>query len=476
MPDILVVDNDSKGAACLRAMLEKAGATVVVCLSGAAAFSLLQTQTQGFEAAFILWDVAGPPAGLELMVRLRARWPDLPIFALSDRFTAEVVLRADNLVGCQDWLRKPIEEAEFLKVWQQFRRAPSAESEIMQRLRARIWGESPKLLAILREVEKLVLKDEGNVLLLGETGTGKSELARAMHDAGPRRARGGFCQINLRATAPTLVEADLFGVTDRTFTGVQPRTGVLEAAGGGTVFIDEVGELSEDLQVKLLQVVENRRFTPLGTSREVTLRARLIFATNKDLPVEQSFRRDLFYRIAGTRIDLPPLRERKDDVPLLLRRFLAQWRGDRAVEFAPSTWEFLCDYSYPGNVRELMSLVEGALTSCEGNEIRIPHLKLRGAATPEKVSPSGHDWLVSELGDALPADWSNLTRDAALRPLLAALTRAFDRVYLPQLRQRYAKLKDVLTASGIKDSRTFWKHWEAARLPLPENFEENKEE
>lgn len=485
MPSILVVDSERKGAERLRAMLENEGAEVIVCFSGTDAMRLLQEQAGAFDAAFILWDVVGPPAGLELMVRCRKHWPDLAIVVLSDLFTSDILVQAHRL-GAKEMLRKPFGSQKVAEILRRLLAAPPTDSELLSALRERMRGETRPLVEILREVEQIILKDQGNILLLGETGTGKGELAKAIHELSPRNDKGPFKEINLSERPLSLVEADLFGVEEKTFTGVKKRKGILEEAGEGTVFLDEIGELSEELQIKLLKVVETKRFMPLGTTEELQFRARLIFATNKDLLAEtgqhseagrQKFRSDLLYRIAGTTIQLPPLRERKSDIPLLLKHFLNLYRLEREIVFDEITWEILCGYHYPGNVRELMQLVEGAVVKCDGPEIRPQHLNVQTMGRPQNHSKSENpiEWLTVGLAEALQENWQDLKRDAALQPLVRALTHAFDRAYLPQLRQKYRSLKSATEAAGI-DPKTFRTKWEEAGLPLPGNRDENVEE
>ncbi|HEX9001932.1 MAG TPA: sigma 54-interacting transcriptional regulator [Blastocatellia bacterium] len=479
MPNILVIDSERKGAERLRGMLEDAGATVVLCLSGDEAMRLMQAQVEAFDAAFVLWDVEGLPSGLELIVRCRDRWAGLPMVVLSNRFTSNIFVQASRL-GAKEMLRKPFSAEEVANVWQRLVAKPRVDSQLLGRLRERVRGETRNLLELLREVEQVILNDQVSVLLLGETGTGKGELAKAIHELSTRRNRGEFKKIILNERPASLVEADLFGIKEKTFTGVKHRRGVLEEAGEGTVFLDEIGELSEDLQVKLLKVVETKKFMPLGTTEELDFQARLIFATNKDLLAEtgrQKFRLDLLYRIAGATINIPPLRERKSDVPLLLRHFLELYRKEREINFAPITWEILCDYDYPGNVRELMQLVEGGVAKCDGTEIRPHHLNSQTMGMPQNYAQAENsiEWLVTGLADELPGNWAELKREAALQPLVRALTRAFDRVYLPRLRKRHRHLKEAADAAGI-DPKTFRTKWIEAGLTLPGNQEENGEE
>lgn len=479
MPDVLVVDSEIKGAERLRDMLENAGAKVKVCHSGAEAFSALQAQEYVCSAAYLSWDVQGPPFGPELITRLRNRWTELPIVILSGDCGADTFIRASQL-GAKEWLRKPFSPEEFAAVWQRLIAEPPPDSDLLSQLRERVRGEAHNLIALLRDVEQIILKNKGNVLLLGETGTGKTELAKAIHELSQRKNTGAYKKINLRERPASLVEADLFGIEEKTFTGVKKRIGILEAAGAGTVFLDEIGEVTDELKVKLLQVVEDGEFVRLGSTVSVPFHARLIFATNQDLHTEtgrRKFRQDLFYRVAGTTLHLPALRERKGDIPILLDHFLAHYRQEREMKFAALTRHILCDYRYPGNVRELMLLVENAVTKCTGDKILPQHLNtqiMQGMpmpATPEKSI----EWLITGLVEALPENWAESKRADSLTSLVGALTRAFDRAYLPLLRNKYRYRKDAAQAAGI-DLKTFNTKWEEAGLSEQNHHQENEEE
>jgi DNA-binding NtrC family response regulator len=244
-------------------------------------------------------------------------------------------------------------DAQAIADW---REALSGGSAVMQALRRRVtdFGRS-----------------EAAVLICGETGTGKELAARALHAASPRAA-GPFVAVNCAALPPELVESELFGALRGAFTGAfRNRPGLFDAARGGTLLLDEIGELPRSVQAKLLRVLEAGSFRPLGATRETRAEARILTATNRDLAklcASGEFRLDLYYRIAVLRIDLPPLRERRSDIPGLVELFVAR-AGSRPRALAPRALARLLAHGWPGNVRELRSVVERALLRADGDEL-----------------------------------------------------------------------------------------------------------
>jgi formate hydrogenlyase transcriptional activator len=232
-------------------------------------------------------------------------------------------------------------------------------------------GSSPTLLAILRQVEQVAPTDT-SVLILGETGTGKELIARAIHNRSTRRDRP-LVKVNCAAISAGLVESELFGHVKGAFTGaLERRVGRFELADGGTIFLDEIGELPLETQVKLLRVLQEQEFEPVGSNRSVRVNVRVIAATNRDLPEAiraGRFRTDLFYRLNVFPIEVPPLRSRRSDIPQLVTFFLSRFVkkfGKRIASVSPTTMERLASYAWPGNVRELQNIVERAVVLCEG--------------------------------------------------------------------------------------------------------------
>jgi len=262
------------------------------------------------------------------------------------------------------------------------------EDEIRSEMNfGQIVGKSPALRKVLQRVE-VVAPTDSTVLIYGETGTGKELIARAIHDLSPRRAKA-FVKLNCAAIPTGLLESELFGHEKGAFTGaIAQRIGRFEVACGGTIFLDEIGEIPLELQTKLLRVLQEREFERLGSSRTLQSDARMIAATNRDLEAmvsEQKFRSDLFFRIDVFPLHVPPLRERPDDIPLLVRHFTQQLarRMRKAIDTIPSaTMAALCRYHWPGNIRELQNVIERAVILSTGPELGLDVADLK----PSKAS------------------------------------------------------------------------------------------
>jgi formate hydrogenlyase transcriptional activator len=262
------------------------------------------------------------------------------------------------------------------------------EDEIRSEMNfAEIIGNSPALRRVLKQVETVGPTDS-TVLIYGETGTGKELVARALHNLSARRSNA-FVKLNCAAIPTGLLESELFGHEKGAFTGaIAQRVGRFELANGGTVFLDEIGEIPLELQPKLLRVLQEREFERLGSTRTLHTNARLIAATNRDLAAmvnEQKFRSDLFYRLNVFPVRIPPLRERPDDVPLLVRHFTQQFarRMNKKIEAISSeTMSLMCDYYWPGNIRELQNVIERGVILSSGPmlEVSASDFKTNGAA------------------------------------------------------------------------------------------------
>jgi formate hydrogenlyase transcriptional activator len=238
-------------------------------------------------------------------------------------------------------------------------------------------GHSNALRSVLREI-RMVAPTDSTVLIYGETGTGKELIAHAIHELSPRRANT-FVKLNCAAIPTGLLESELFGHERGAFTGaIGQRIGRFEVANHGTAFLDEIGEIPLELQPKLLRVLQEREFERLGSTRTLRTDARLIAATNRDLAAmveEQRFRSDLFYRLNVFPVRVPPLRERREDIPLLVWHFARQFAGRMKRHYesiSPETMNALCEYDWPGNIRELQNLIERAVILCPGPGLRVP--------------------------------------------------------------------------------------------------------
>jgi formate hydrogenlyase transcriptional activator len=271
------------------------------------------------------------------------------------------------------------------------------EDEIRSEMNfAQIIGNSLSLRKVLKRVETVAPTDS-TVLIYGETGTGKELIARAIHDLSPRRSKA-FVKLNCAAIPTGLLESELFGHERGAFTGaIAQRIGRFEVANGGTIFLDEIGEVPLELQTKLLRVLQEREFERLGSSRTLRTDARLIAATNRDLEAmvgEQKFRSDLFFRLNVFPIHVPPLRERQSDIPLLVRHFVQQFakRMNKAIDTIPSaTMDALCRYHWPGNIRELQNVIERGVITSTGPILRVDVADLKISKPPltEKASSLG---------------------------------------------------------------------------------------
>ena len=267
---------------------------------------------------------------------------------------------------------------------------PEVRDEIHSEMNfEQIVGKSAALRRVLKQVET-VAPTESTVMIYGETGTGKELVARALHTLSPRRA-SAFVKLNCAAIPTGLLESELFGHEKGAFTGaIAQRIGRFELASRGTAFLDEIGEVPLELQPKLLRVLQEREFERLGSTRTLRAEARLIAATNRDLTVmveEQRFRSDLFYRLSVFPVRVPALRERPEDIPLLVRHFTQQFAGrmnKRIESISSETMSVLCDHHWPGNIRELQNVIERAVILSSGPVLRVAVSDLRssGCSTP----------------------------------------------------------------------------------------------
>jgi formate hydrogenlyase transcriptional activator len=281
-----------------------------------------------------------------------------------------------------------------------------------------IIGSSAALKAVLRKVD-IVATSDATVLIYGETGTGKELIARAIHDAS-KRSTCTMVKLNCAAISAGLVESELFGHVKGAFTGaVDKRTGRFELADGGTLFLDEIGELPLDTQAKLLRVLQEQEFEPVGSSKPRKVDVRVIAATNRDLEREVSagrFRADLYYRLNVFPLELPPLRERREDIPMLAEFFvsgMARKHGRRITKIAPQTLQALTDHAWPGNIRDLQNTIERAVILCEGSTLTLD----RPLVAPPRAATNGTTGAAVES----PSDESLTLDDAERRHILAVL-------------------------------------------------------
>jgi DNA-binding NtrC family response regulator len=324
--------------------------------------------------------------GIELLKRVKERIPDQLVIIMTAYASLETAVEALR-AGAYDYVVKPIIHEEIKQIVKNALNQKALKSENI-RLRkqlereydfSRIIGESPAIKRIIYEVKKFA-DAKSNVMLLGETGTGKELLARAIH-FNSKRADKPFIPINCSAIPENLLESELFGHVKGAFTGaVSFKKGILEEANGGTLFLDEIGNLSIGLQAKLLRVLEDYQIRPVGGTQSVKIDIRFIAATNKNLEAavrEGTFREDLFYRVNVITIKLPPLRERKEDIEPLVKYLIQKYSeelGKPVKEIGAGTLKLLTDYQWPGNVRELQNIIERAILIADDGIISAEHL------------------------------------------------------------------------------------------------------
>jgi DNA-binding NtrC family response regulator len=363
---VLVVDDERNITSSVAQLLELEGHRVIQANSGREAFDVLDER----EVDLVLLDVKLPDAdGLSMLQRIKRREAELPVVMMSAYGTIEMAVRATK-AGAYDFLEKPLgSEKTLLAVENALRMARLAVEN--RELRDRT-GQSPSMIgksAVMRDLFKLIemtAPTSSRVLILGESGTGKELVARAIHESSPRRT-APFVTVNCAAVPSELIESELFGHERGAFTGAsKARRGKFERADGGTLLLDEVGDMPLPMQAKLLRVLEEGEFERVGGGDPVKIDVRVIAASNKDLEGavrDGAFRLDLFHRLNVVPIEIPPLRERKSDIPLLAQHFLSEIAGGGArpaTTVSEDALEALKGYAWPGNVRELRNLMERA--------------------------------------------------------------------------------------------------------------------
>jgi DNA-binding NtrC family response regulator len=386
---ILIVDDDAAQRSLLTSFLTSQGFETLPVDSGERALEVLRGQ----EFSMMISDVRMPGiSGLETLRRARQEHAVLPVLlvtAYTDIRDAVGAMRD----GAVNYLGKPIDLDELLASVQHSmgisRTTPMRFAENKE-LPGHIVARSPLMLALFRDVS-LIASSESRVLMTGESGVGKEVLAEVIHAWSPRAA-GPLIRVNCAAIPETLLESELFGHERGAFTGAQAqRIGRFEQANNGTIFLDEISEMSPQLQAKLLRVTQDGRFSRLGSNREIQTNARIVAATNRNLEEEVAqgrFREDLYYRLNVVELNIPPLRERREDILPLAGAFISEFTQGRA-RFSPSVGDCLERYAWPGNVRELRNAMERATLLSRGELILPEHL-------PTKVRAAG--------GEAPPTD------------------------------------------------------------------------
>jgi two-component system response regulator AtoC len=394
MRKVLVVDDEENIRLVLQTLLRKHDYEVHVEGSAERALAVVET----FAPDFVLVDVRMPGmSGIELCEALRARGSDTTVIVMSAYGSVELALDAIK-AGAYDYVAKPFKHDEVLLVLgkaeerEALRRENRALKEAARQDRelSELLGESEAIRGVLRLIDK-VAEYRTTVLIQGESGTGKELVARALHRRGPRRDKP-FVAINCGAIPEQLMESELFGHKRGAFTDAHSdKRGIFQEADTGTLFLDEIGELSAPLQVKLLRVLQEGAVRPVGGTKDLSVDVRVVAATVRDLAKEVAagrFREDLFYRLNVLQIGVPPLRERLDDVPLLIDHFIQRNNrrlGTRIKGIDPKARKLLLGHTWPGNVRELENLIERAVVLADGDVLTDKDIPDRMQNAPDMV-------------------------------------------------------------------------------------------
>jgi DNA-binding NtrC family response regulator len=378
LPPVLVVDDEKNMRASLKTVLSDEGYSVRAVESAEEALNMLAHE----DFFMVITDARlGGMTGYEFLAKARSQWPDLPILMITAYATPKLAVEAIKS-GAIDYLAKPFAPEELLhavsgcverfRLLQENARLRARASETYQL--DQIVGQCDKIRELRQQIQTFGPTD-ARVLILGESGTGKELVAGALHSLG-RRSRAGYVRINCAAIPETLLESELFGHEKGAFTGaLKQKPGRVEEADGGTIFLDEIADMSRPLQAKLLRFLEDGTFTRVGGTQELHVNVRLIAATNRDIIqaiAEEQFREDLFHRLNVVQVRLPPLRERGEDILLLADHFLKSFgvslnKATRRLSRAAR--QKLMSYHWPGNVRELRNVIERALILEKTNEI-----------------------------------------------------------------------------------------------------------
>ncbi|HTY62344.1 MAG TPA: sigma-54 dependent transcriptional regulator [Acidobacteriota bacterium] len=392
MPTILVVDDEPNIIEVLEIALQEAEFEVLKSGSGKEALALLQKN----DVDLVISDIKMPDfSGVELLREAKRLSPDTAFIMITAFASTETAIEALQH-GAFDYITKPFKMEDLHTIirralekkrgQKQSNQTPACDMEALQGQklfqalqRVHVVGRSPKMVDVYRTIGTVAMSDS-TILITGESGTGKEVVARAIHEASHRKDKP-FVSINCSAFPETLLESELFGYLKGAFTGAaNNKKGLFEAAGGGSIFLDEIGDMTPAMQVKLLRILQERRLRPLGGTAEIAVDVRVIAATNHDLQsrIQQGhFREDLFYRIAVISLHLPALRERVEDIGLLANFFLSQYAdraGKRIENISPEALRCLESYSWPGNVRQLENTIERAVALETSGEIQLERL------------------------------------------------------------------------------------------------------
>ena len=381
---ILIVDDERLVRQSLEKGLSEQGYLAISADRGRAAIALVEEESPDL----VLLDLRLPDFnGIEVLNRLREVDKNLTVLIMTAYGSIDTAIAATRS-GAYDYLTKPFDLETILLAVRQALEASTLKKKVayfrtQENVRFglhRLVGESPIMGEVRQKIKQIAQSEASTVLLEGESGTGKDLVARTIHTES-NRSGYPLVEINCSTLHETLIESELFGHERGAFTDAKVRkTGLLELANGGSLYLDEIGDMNLTLQAKLLSAIENKRFRRLGGVKDLSVDVRFIAATNKDLAgavQKKDFRQDLFYRLKVFPIHLPPLRERMSDIPLLIDFFLDDLRREfkkKIQDLSPEANQLLAGYAWPGNIRELRNVLERAFILCEGDRIEVEHL------------------------------------------------------------------------------------------------------
>ena len=418
---VLIVDDKEMVKGLCEEVILSLGHRALMADSAGRALEIIEQQ----QVDIVIADIKmSGMSGMELLEQIKTTNPQIEVVIMTGYATVPSAVQAMKL-GATDYITKPFSTEEFRLVMERLVQTLELKEEnryLREQLRSRsrfgkLAGQSQKMQHVFKLIQRVSVS-RSPVLILGESGTGKELVARSIHESGPARDKP-FIPVDCGALAPTLIESELFGYVRGAFTGaVRSREGLLQSAHGGTLFLDEVAEIPVELQARLLRTIQEKEFRPVGGNKSVPFSARVISATNCDLEaaIQQGrFRKELYFRLNVVSITLPPLRERKVDIPLLAEQFLhklslAQGKDVESVPWtlAPEALDRLLAYDWPGNVRELENCMERAVTLGSGPVIQVSDLPTNMQSARPEIGAGGSD-------SVIPLD--EMERQAILRAL-----------------------------------------------------------
>jgi two-component system response regulator AtoC len=447
---VLIAEDEQNLRWVLGAIVGREGHDVLQANDGAEALELLSRHA----VHALITDLRMPRLdGMELLRRVRQEWPDVPVVMITAHGTVENAVEAVKL-GAFDYIEKPFEQEQIRQVVRKAIEHQAAAQADARPLEPRpgcgrfsLVGQSPAIQQVFALIEK-VADTPSTVLITGESGTGKELVAKALHEHSSRR-KGPFIKINCAAIPATLMESELFGYEKGAFTGaVGSKPGRFELSHQGTLLLDEIGEMPLEMQAKLLRVLQDGQVERLGAVRSQHVDVRLITSTKRDLQKEAaagSFRDDLFYRLSVVPILLPPLRERRADIPLLVDHFVGRFNErlkKRIQGCEPEALEHLGAYSWPGNIRELENVMERSVLFGDGPRIKASDLPPELTATP---GDEGRGGKAASLKEAVRAETERVEREMIVRALeetAGNVTRAAQRLQISR-KSLQIKMKEL---------------------------------